>query len=432
MKLSLLSNPVKSIHGEIEIPADKSISHRAIMLGAISSGITKIKNVLAGEDCMNTINALKNLNICIEKKDNEIIVFGKGLYGLKTANKPIDCGNSGTTMRLLSGILAAQSFTTILYGDVSLQRRPMQRVANPLNQMGACIATTAGRAPLKIQGQSNLKNITYKMPVASAQVKSSILFAGLYAKGKTIVIEKEITRDHSEKMLQTFGCEIENTNNAITLTPPLELKASDINIPGDISSAAFAIVAAAIVPNSNIIIKNVGVNPTRIGILKILELMGAKIYYLNKRFYGLEPVVDLQIVYAPLQGIEIEQSLVSLAIDEFPILFVAAVCAGGKTIIKGAKELRNKESDRITSMITGFKNLGVNIQELDDGAIIQGGNIQGGVVDSFGDHRIAMAFVIAGAIAKSSVKILNCKNIATSFPDFVETMNSLNLNILSV
>lgn len=432
MTVSLLSKPVTKIFGEIEVPGDKSISHRAIMLSAIGNGTTKIKNFLASEDCLCTINAFKSLNVRIEKNATEITVYGKGLHGLEKSHVPIYCGNSGTTIRLLSGILAAQPFTTTLYGDKSLSRRPMTRIANPLNQMGGCITTTDGKPPLIIKGQRKLNSITYEMPQASAQVKSAILLAGLYAKGKTTIIEKAKTRDHSEKMLETFGCEIETNNNTITLTPPLELKSSDITIPGDISSAAFAIVAACIIPNSNIIIKNIGINPTRTGVLTILESMGANISFINKRAYGLEPVADLKITSSSLQGIEIDEQLVPLAIDEFPILFVAGVCAKGKTVIKGAKELRNKESDRINSMFTGFKNLGVDIKELEDGAIIKGSVIQGGVVDSFGDHRIAMAFAIAGSIAKDPVTILNCENITTSFPDFVGKMNSLNMKIISI
>lgn len=429
MSLSISSYPVQSLCGNFYTPADKSISHRAIILGALANGQSNVKNFLLSEDCLHTLNAFKNLGINIEKNNDEILINGCGLYGLQAPEDPIYCGNSGTLMRLLAGVLAGQPFKTILLGDESLSKRPMQRISIPLNNMGANINTTENTAPIIISG-STLHGLQYKMPVPSAQVKSSILFAGLYAKDTTTIIENIKTRDHTELMFKTFNINLHKENNSIVLKNfAQDFNGQEITVPGDLSSAAFAIVATLITKDSEIVIKNVGINPTRTGLLTILEQMGAQIYLENKRMYGYEPVADLRIKSSKLQGIEIDEKLVSLAIDEFPVVFIAAACAKGKSIIKDAAELRTKETDRIAAMVKGLRELGIDVNETRDGAIITGGQIQGGIVDSFGDHRIAMAFAVAGTCAKDSIKILNCENISTSFPDFVTKMCELNLQI---
>lgn len=424
------SNPVEKIQGEITVPGDKSISHRSIILGAIAKGTTTVANFLPGEDCLATLNAFKLMGVAIEQNSPQrITIHGVGKYGLKQPQAIIDCGNSGTSIRLLTGLLAAQSFNSQLTGDASLQKRPMGRISRPLTQMGAQIATTDGHPPLVITGGKVLQGINYAMPEASAQVKSCLLLAGLYAKGTTQVVEPAITRDHTERMLNAFSYPVKKTNNTISIDANSECQATDLTVPGDISSAAFFIVAALLIPNSQLLIKNVGVNPTRTGIIEILLQMGAAIQLTNQRYFNEEPVADLLIQSAHLKGITIPQSLVSLAIDEFPILFIAAACAQGKTIVHGAQELRFKESDRIGAMITGLQRLGIQAEAFEDGACITGGEMQGGIIDSFHDHRIAMAFAIAGAVAKKSIFIKNCANVATSFPTFIKTAHAAQLVI---
>jgi 3-phosphoshikimate 1-carboxyvinyltransferase len=332
-------------------------------------------------------------------------------------------------MRLLSGLLAAQTFDSELTGDESLLKRPMERVSRPLMQMGAEITTTEGRPPLFIRGGCKLSGITYEMPEASAQVKSCLLLAGLYAQGETTVVESGLTRDHTERMLMTFSYPIQKAENTITINSESECIGTEIVVPGDLSSAAFFIVAATLIPGSEIVIKSVGINPTRTGIIQILDRMGANISLSNKRLCGEELVADLTVKHAELEGIDIPAALVPIAIDEFPILFIAAACASGQTLLHGAKELRAKESDRIGVMVEGLQALGVEAQAFEDGLYINGGTLRGGEVDSHGDHRIAMSFAIAGAVADAPVLIKDCANVATSFPNFVETAKSLNLSI---
>jgi 3-phosphoshikimate 1-carboxyvinyltransferase len=425
-----VSRPVESLQGDITVPGDKSISHRSIMLGAIAKGVTTVHGFLDGEDCLSTMQAFRDMGVSIDGPVSQrVVIHGVGKYGLQKPKKVIDCGNSGTTMRLLAGLLAGQPFDTELTGDQSLLKRPMERVSRPLHQMGASITTTAGRPPLLIRGGQSLHGITYEMPEASAQVKSSLLLAGMYAKGETHVIEPGLTRDHTERMLTAFSYPIHKSGKAIVINAASECQGTDVIVPGDISSAAFFIVAATIVPDAELFIRNVGINPTRTGIIQILNLMGANIKITNKRLCGEELVADLYVRHAQLEGIDIPAAMVPLAIDEFPVIFVAASCAKGQTILHGAKELRCKESDRITAMADGLKVLGINAKALDDGICINGGVLQGGVVDSRHDHRIAMAFAIAGCVAKAPVTILHCSNVATSFPTFVKTANQLKLKI---
>ena len=425
-----ISSPVESIKGDITVPGDKSISHRAIILGALSTGITTVSGFLDGEDCMATLRAFQSMGVRIEGPVSQrVVIHGKGKYGLEKPKSIIDCGNSGTTMRLLAGVLAAQSFDSELTGDSSLLKRPMERVSRPLHQMGAEVMTADGRPPLKIRGGRTLHGISYEMPEASAQVKSCLLLAGLYAEGETRVIEPGLTRDHTERMLTAFSYPIHKSDNMIVLNAASECQGTDVIVPGDISSAAFFIVAATLIPNAELFIRNVGINPTRTGILHILKRMGANLKITNKRLCGEELVADIYIKHAQLEGIDIPAAMVPLAIDEFPAIFVAASCAKGQTVLHGAKELRCKESDRIGAMADGLRNLGIDAEALDDGICIQGGTLQGGTVESRHDHRIAMAFAIAGAVAKAPVTINNCSNVATSFPTFVSTANRIKLLI---
>lgn len=428
--LDFLCKPAHSLKGDITVPGDKSISHRAIILGSIAKGTTTISGFLEGEDCLATLKAFRLMGVQIEGPiAQRVVIQGVGKYGLHKPKNIIDCGNSGTSMRLLAGLLAAQTFDSELIGDESLQKRPMERVSRPLMQMGAEIMTSEGKPPLYIRGGHSLHGISYEMPEASAQVKSCLLLAGLYAQGETKVIEPGLTRDHTERMLTTFSYPIQKAENAIIINSESECLGTDIIVPGDISSAAFFIVAATLIPGAELLIRNVGINPTRTGIIQILCSMGADIKLCNKRLCGEELVADLAVKHAQLEGIDIPTSLVPLAIDEFPIIFIAAACAKGQTILHGAKELRSKESDRIGAMVEGLQNLGVEAQAFEDGLYINGGHLQGGEVNSFHDHRIAMAFAIAGAVASGPVKIKDCKNVATSFPTFVKTAKAIKLNI---
>lgn len=425
-----VSSPIDSLQGDITVPGDKSISHRSIILGAIAKGVTTVHGFLDGEDCLSTMQAFRNMGVSIEGPVSQrVVIHGVGKHGLEKPENVIDCGNSGTTMRLLAGLLAAQPFDTELTGDQSLLKRPMERVSRPLHQMGAAISTTKGRPPLLIRGGQSLHGITYEMPEASAQVKSSLLLAGMYAKGETRVIEPGLTRDHTERMLTAFSYPIHKSGNAIVINAASECHGTDVIVPGDISSAAFFIVAATIVPGAELFIRNVGINPTRTGVIQILKRMGASIKITNKRLCGEELVADLYVKHAQLEGIDIPAAMVPLAIDEFPVIFVAASCAKGQTVLHGAKELRCKESDRITAMADGLKILGIDAEALEDGIRITGGVIQGGVVDSRRDHRIAMAFTIAGSVAKEPITILHCANVATSFPTFVKTANQVKLKV---
>lgn len=430
-ELHYRSVPGKPILGDITVPGDKSISHRALILGAIAKGTTTINGFLNAQDCLSTLKALQAMGVMIEGPfDTRVVVHGVGKYGLKKPKHIIDCGNSGTSMRLLAGLLVGQPFDSVLDGDSSLRRRPMDRVSRPLLQMGADISTWEGKSPITLRGSSSeLQGIIYEMPEASAQVKSCILLAGMYAEGETTVIDPGFTRDHTERLLTAFSYPIQKSEDSIVINSEEECIGTDVMVPGDISSAAFFVVSASIVPGSDLMIRNVGINTTRIGVLHILKLMGADIQVINKRLCGEEPVADLHVRYAPLEGIDIPITLVPFAIDEFPAIFIAAACASGQTKLQGARELRVKESDRIAVMIEGLQKLGIEAIALEDGAIINGGQLHGGVVDSHHDHRIAMAFSVAGAIAKEPVIIRDCRNIKTSFPNFIQVAHQANMQV---
>ena len=413
------------------MPGDKSISHRSIMLGALADGVTEIQGFLEGEDSLATLKAFRAMGVSIEgPNEGRVVVQGVGMHGLKAPAAALDLGNSGTSMRLLSGLLAGQDFDVELIGDHSLMSRPMRRVTEPLALMGAVIETTeVGTAPLRIRGGQTLKGIDYNMPVASAQVKSCLLLAGLYAQGKTCVTEPAPTRDHTERMLSGMGYPVARDNSRACVEGGGQLKATQIDVPSDISSAAFFLVGASIAPGSDLLIEHVGINPTRTGVLEILRLMGADIEVQNIREVGGEPVADLRVRYAPLKGIDIPVEQVPLAIDEFPALFVAAACAEGRTVLTGAEELRVKESDRIQVMADGLQALGVDAQATPDGMVIQGGPIGGGQVDSHGDHRIAMSFAMAALRASGDILIDDCDNVNTSFPDFVGLASKAGLSV---
>ncbi len=422
--------PAPGLAGEVTVPGDKSISHRAVMFGAIARGTTRVTGFLEGEDCLSTMRAVRELGVRVERPGpGEVIVHGVGLRGLGAPAGTLDMGNAGTAMRLFMGLLAAQPFDSVLVGDESLMRRPMERAATPLRAMGARIATTDGRPPVRITGGAPLQGIRYEMPVASAQVKSAVLLAGLYAAGETTVVEPAVTRDHTERMLQGFGCEVRARNGVVTVVPPAELQAADVAVPGDISSAAFFLVAACIGAREPFTIRNVGVNPTRTGILEMLALMGADLRLINHRSCGAEPVADIEVRPARLRGVRVPERLVPLAIDEFPAFFVAAACAEGETLVTGAEELRVKESDRIASMARGLEALGVRHEVRPDGLRIEGGPLRGGTIDSRGDHRVAMAFAVASLRADGPIEILDTANVATSFPGFAALAGSVGLRI---
>ncbi len=423
-----------SLQGEARVPGDKSISHRSIMLGSLAQGVTHVTGFLEGDDALATLRAFQAMGVEIEGPINgKVTIHGVGLNGLKAPKDAMYLGNSGTSMRLLSGLLAGQAFDATLTGDESLSGRPMRRVTDPLAKMGAVIeATEKGTAPLTIRGQSgNLQAIHYDMPIASAQVKSCLLLAGLYAQGETSVSEPAPTRDHTERMLAGFSYPVKQAGNTASVQREGELTAADIDVPSDISSAAFFLVGASIASNSDITLKHVGINPTRTGVIDVLKLMGANIELTNQRDVGGEPVADIRVRSAELQGIAIPEELVALAIDEFPVLFVAAACAAGTTVLTGAKELRVKECDRIQVMADGLQILGVDAQPTEDGMIIQGGAIGSGNVISHGDHRISMSFAIAALRATGTIVIDDCANVNTSFPGFVNLASKLGLNISS-
>lgn len=429
--MDFTSKPVARISKEIRVPGDKSISHRALMLGSIAEGQTQISGFLAGEDSLATLAIMRQLGVSIEQvSDTELIVSGVGLHGLQAPKQELDCGNAGTAMRLLTGLLAGQSFDSVLTGDQYLLRRPMHRVVQPLIQMGATIrAQDAGTAPLDISGGHTLTGVSYEMPVASAQVKSCLLIAGMYAQGMTTIIEPAVTRDHTERMLQSMQYPLtinhfddHSMRTSISIGGGHKLIGCNIAVPSDISSAAFFMVLGAIHPDACITIRDVGLNPTRSGVIHILELMGADITLENQRFDSAEPIADIVVRSSELHGIDIPVDLVPLAIDELPVLMIAASCAKGKTVLRGAAELRVKESDRIAAMATGLSAVGIDVEVLDDGMIVNGGSIQGGTVDSMGDHRIAMAFAVAGKVAQAPITIHDCHNVNTSFPGFFELL----------
>ncbi len=431
MSINYLVKPGGNLSGEITVPGDKSISHRSVILGALCDGVTEVGGLLEGLDVLATIHAFRELGIFIDGPDSgHLIIHGNGLRGLKAPQSALDLGNSGTSMRLLTGLLSAQTFNTRLVGDESLSKRPMMRVVKPLSVMGAKINPTAsGTPPVEITGGNHLKGREFELEVASAQVKSAILLAGLYADSPVSVTEPVKTRDHSERMLTDMGCELEINGRMVKLSPPKSLQAKVINVPADISSAAFYIVGACIAKDSKLLIKNVGINPTRTGVIEILKLMGANISLRNRHESTGEPVADIEIVSSDLKGIHVPEELVASAIDEFPGLMIAAACAQGQTIVTGAKELRVKESDRITSVVEGLTSIGVNAKELDDGMIIEGGRIVGGEVDSHDDHRISMSFAMAGLVSEGNIIIKDCRHVGTSFPGFDQLANQVGLQL---
>jgi prephenate dehydrogenase/3-phosphoshikimate 1-carboxyvinyltransferase len=424
-------SPGGRLTGRVRVPGDKSMSHRSIMLGSLAEGVTQVEGFLEGEDALATLQAFRDMGVVIEGPHNgQVTIHGVGLHGLKAPGKPLYMGNSGTSMRLLTGLLAGQAFDVELTGDASLSKRPMERVASPLREMGAQISTgNEGRPPVRIRGGQPLKGIHYDLPMASAQVKSAVLLGGLYAEGDTSVTEPAPTRDHTERMLGGFGYEVRREGATSALTGGGTLAACKLEVPADISSAAFFLVGASIAADSELTLPHVGINPTRTGVIDILKLMGADIRLENQRDAGGEPVADLVVKAAPLKGIEIPQELVPLAIDEFPAIFIAAACAEGDTVLRGAEELRVKESDRIQVMADGLAALGVDHEVFEDGIRISGGAFGGGEIQSHGDHRIAMSFAMASLRATGPITINDCANVATSFPGFAQLAAHAGLNL---
>jgi len=427
--------PTHRVSGTLEVPGDKSISHRSLLLSGLAEGTSEVSGFLASEDCLASLAAMRALGVRIERLGaTQVRIHGVGLRGLKAASGPLDMGNAGTAIRLFTGLLAAQQFPSRLIGDESLMKRPMERVAKPLREMGAEVRTHHGTPPIDIAGGCRLKGIEYHMPVASAQVKSAVLLAALYAQGATTVIAPAVCRDHSERMLQSCGVQLSNEGLATTIHPPERLLSFKLNVPGDFSSAAFFIVAGLLgAGGDGLLLQNIGLNPTRTGLLDILRSMGADIQVENSRMSGAEPVGDLRVRASALHGVAVPASLVPLAIDEFPVLFIAAACATGETRISGAEELRVKESDRIAAMSAGLATLGVEHRVTPDGMCIEGRAavpaFGGGEIDAFGDHRVAMAFSIAGLRAAKPITVRDVANVATSFPGFVALARSVGLDI---
>ncbi len=430
-QLQYAVDPGGRLNGRLRVPGDKSISHRAIMLGSVAEGVTQVSGFLEGEDSLATLRAFRAMGVPIEgPHDGQVRVHGVGMHGLQTPQDVLDLGNSGTSMRLMSGLLSGAGLEVTLGGDASLSSRPMKRVTEPLGVMGAQVETTPeGTAPLRIRPDGRLRGIDYPMPLASAQVKSCLLLAGLYAEGATCITEPAPTRDHTERMLRGFGYSVRRSGARVCITGGGRLAGCDIEVPGDISSAAFFLVGASIAEGSDLLLEHVGINPTRGGVIAILRQMGADIEVLNEREVGGEPVADLRVRSAPLKGIRIPEDQVPLAIDEFPALFVAAACAEGETLLTGAAELRVKESDRIQVMADGLTTLGVAAQPTPDGISIRGAMLDGGTVESHGDHRIAMAFAMAGLRAGSPIVINDCANVHTSFPGFVELAGRVGVRV---
>ncbi len=433
---TFLVRPSHRVAGALEVPGDKSISHRSLMLSGIAEGTSRIRGFLASEDCLASLAAMRALGVQIELAEpNEVRVHGVGMRGLKPAAHALDMGNAGTAIRLFTGLLAAQAFDSQLIGDASLMRRPMERVARPLREMGAEVRTHDGLPPVEITGGRRLYGIEYRMPVASAQVKSAVLLAGLYAQGATTVIAPAVCRDHSERMLLSCGVRVASEGLKTTIHPPERLASLELTVPGDLSSAAFFIVAGLLgAAGEGLLLRNVGLNPTRTGLIEILRSMGAGIAIENERASGAEPVGDLRVRASALAGVAVPASLVPLAIDELPVLFIAAACARGETVITGAQELRVKESDRLAAMSAGLGVLGVEHSVTADGMRIEGRAdgpaFSGGVIDSHGDHRVAMAFSIASVRAAGPIVVRDVANVATSFPGFVELARSAGLDIV--
>lgn len=423
----MLLQHAKKLNGEITIPGDKSISHRAVMFGSLAKGTTRVTHFLQGADCLSTIACFRKLGIEIENTPEEILIHGKGLHGLRAPSEILDAGNSGTTTRLISGILAAQNFNVTLTGDTSICKRPMKRIITPLSMMGARITSKNGNdcAPLYIEG-TKLNGIHYDSAVASAQVKSSILLAGLYADGKTSVTEPFLSRNHTELMLRAFGADVASLGTTATIAPNPSLEAIEINVPGDISSAAYFIAAGLLVPNSEILIKNVGINPTRDGILKVALQMGGDITILNERTDGGEATADLLVKSSSLHGITIEGGIIPTLIDEIPVIAVMAAAADGVTTIKDAAELKVKESDRIAIVTENLLHMGCDITPTDDGMVIRGGNpLHGGSLNSYLDHRIAMSFAVAALIAEGDTHMKDAECVNISYPTFYEDLGGL-------
>jgi 3-phosphoshikimate 1-carboxyvinyltransferase len=429
------AQPARSVSGVMAVPGDKSISHRALMVSGIAEGCSEVSGFLAGEDCLATLGAMRALGVHIEQPSpTQVKIHGVGLRGMRAAGDVLDMGNAGTAIRLFTGLLSAQAFDSQLIGDASLMKRPMERVAKPLREMGADVRTRNGTPPVDIGGGRRLHGIDYRMPVASAQVKSAILLAALYADGPTTIIAPAINRDHSERMLESCGVHLDVDGLSTTLHPPKQLTNQRLEVPGDFSSAAFFIVAGLLAASpGGLLIRNVGLNPTRTGLLDVLRSMGGDIDILNRRESGAEPVADLLVRASALRGVEMPAALVPLAIDELPVLFIAAACASGETVVTGAAELRVKESDRIAAMSAGLAALGVAHQVLADGMRIEGRGegpaFSGGEIDSFGDHRIAMAFAVASLRAAKLISIRDVANVATSFPGFTGLARSVGLNV---
>jgi len=424
-------SPGGKLSGNIRVPGDKSISHRALMLGAIAEGRTTISNFLEGEDTLATLRAFREMGVKIENIPGEkVVIHGVGLHGLHASANILNLGNSGTSVRLLAGLLAGQSFNSELTGDPSLQKRPMRRITEPLHLMHAAIqCTEAGTLPISIRGGQHLKGIHYDMPVASAQLKSCLLLAGLYADGETCVQEPSPTRDHTERLLGQFGYAVKTENQSVCLTGGGRLQGTAVHVPADISSAAFFIVAASIAAGSDIILEQIGLNPTRDAVIGILQSMGADIRISNRRDVSGEPVGDIRVRSASLHGVEIPPEKVPYAIDEFPAIMIAAATAAGETRLSGAEELRVKESDRIAAITGGLQELGIDAEAQPGGLRVSGNRIRGGTVNSFGDHRIAMAFAMAGLVAGEPVIIRDCANVDTSFPGFVAMARDAGLGI---
>ena len=417
----------KKLSGELTVPGDKSISHRAVMLGALAEGVTEAEGFLAGADCLSTISCFRQMGIQIHQGGSRVLIQGAGLHGLKSPDNILDAGNSGTTVRLMSGILAGQPFSSMITGDASIQKRPMKRIITPLTEMNASISSVKGNgcAPLKIQGQK-LQGIHYLSPVASAQVKSCILLAGMYAKGNTSVTEPALSRDHTERMLRYLGASVSSSGLTASIEPEPRLSGKKIRIPGDISSAAYFIAAGLLVPNSEILLKNVGINPTRSGMLKVCQAMGADLTLLNEDHSGPEPMADLLVRTSSLKGTVIEGSLIPTLIDELPMLAVLGAFAQGTTVIRDAAELKVKESDRIASVSENLKRMGADVTPTEDGMVIHGGKpLQGAVIETGLDHRIAMSFSIAALAADGETEIPDADCVKISYPEFYQDLHSL-------
>lgn len=423
----MIFKPVKYMSGEVTIPGDKSISHRAVMFGSLADGLTEVTNFLQGADCLSTIEAFRKMGIEIENAPEKILIHGRGLHGLTSPSSVLDMGNSGTTTRLISGILAGQSFECTLTGDASIQKRPMRRIMEPLSMMGAKLVSVNGNdcAPLRITG-APLHGIHYHSKVASAQVKSAVLLAGLYADGETLVTEPALSRNHTEIMLRYFGADLSSEDKTAKVCPEPHLKGQKIHVPGDISSAAYFIAAGLLVPGAEILIKNVGINPTRDGILKVAREMGGNITLLNENYDG-EPTADLLVKHSRLHGVTIEGDLIPTLIDELPIINIMAACAEGTTVVRDAAELKVKESNRIDVMVQYLSAMGCDITGTDDGMIIVGGKpLHGTQVDSHMDHRIAMSFAIASLIADGETEIKGSDVVNISYPDFYKDLSRLS------